>query len=100
MITIAAPNGEAAEEARRQIELLTAELEVGKVYHGKVVRVVDFGAFVNIAPGKDGLLHVSEMAEGRVENVSDVVNEGDEIDVKLLEIDKQGRLRLSLRFSR
>jgi len=100
MITIAAPNGEAAEEARRQIELLTAELEVGKIYHGKVVRVVDFGAFVNIAPGKDGLLHISEMAEGRVENVSDIVNEDDEVDVKLLEIDKQGRLRLSLRFSR
>ncbi len=100
VITIAAPNGEAAEEARRQIELLTAELEVGKVYHGKVARVVDFGAFVNIAPGKDGLLHISEMAEGRVENVTDVVNEGDEIDVKLLEIDKQGRLRLTLKFTR
>ncbi|MDG4867222.1 polyribonucleotide nucleotidyltransferase [Guyparkeria sp. 1SP6A2] len=100
VITIAAPNGEAAEEARRQIELLTAELEVGKIYHGKVVRVVDFGAFVNIAPGKDGLLHISEMAEGRVENVTDVVKEGDEIDVKLLEIDKQGRLRLTLNFSR
>jgi len=99
VVTIAAPNGEAAEEARRRIEELTAELEVGKVYHGKVARVVDFGAFVTIAPGKDGLLHISEMAEGRVETVTDVVNEGDEVDVKLLEIDRQGRLRLTMRFT-
>ena len=100
LVTISAPNGEAAEEARRRIEELTVELEVGKIYHGEVVRVVDFGAFVNITPGKDGLLHISEMAEGRVEKVTDVVNEGDEIDVKLLEIDRQGRLRLTLRFTR
>ena len=100
VITIAAPNGEAAEEARRRIEELTAELEVGKIYHGKVARVVDFGAFVTIAPGKDGLLHISEMAEGRVEKVTDIVNEGDEVDVKLLEIDRQGRLRLTMRFTR
>ncbi|MFP4463440.1 MAG: polyribonucleotide nucleotidyltransferase, partial [Guyparkeria sp.] len=98
-VTIAAPSGEAAEEARRRIEELTAELEVGKVYHGKVVGIKDFGAFVNIAPGKDGLLHISEMADSRVDKVTDVVNEGDEVDVKLLEIDRQGRLRLSMRFS-
>ncbi|MGM0516171.1 MAG: polyribonucleotide nucleotidyltransferase [Pseudomonadota bacterium] len=100
VITIAAPNGEAAEEARRRVEELTAELEVGKIYHGKVVGVKDFGAFVNIAPGKDGLLHISEMAESRVDKVTDVVNEGDEVDVKLLEIDRQGRLRLSMRKDR
>lgn len=97
LVTIAAPDGTSGEEARRQIEMLTAELEVGKVYNGTVARVKDFGAFVTIMPGKDGLLHISQLSNERVEKVTDVVNEGDKIDVKLIEIDRQGRLRLSLK---
>jgi len=97
LVTIAAPDSESGEEARRQVEMLTAELEVGKVYTGTVARVKDFGAFVTIMPGKDGLLHISQLSDERVENVTDVVNEGDTIDVKLIEIDRQGRLRLSLK---
>jgi polyribonucleotide nucleotidyltransferase len=96
-IKIASPDQKAAEEARRQIELITAEVEVGKVYDGKVVRLMDFGAFVNVLPGKDGLVHISQISDERVEKVSDKLSEGDIVKVKVLEIDRQGRIRLSMK---
>ena len=77
------------------IEGITMEAQVGKIYKGKVVRIVDFGAFVEIMPGTDGLLHISQIGPGRVHRVSDVLKEGDEIQVKVLEIDKSGKIRLS-----
>jgi len=97
VVTIAASDGDSGEEARRRIEQLTADVEVGKIYEGKVVRVVDFGAFVNILPGKDGLLHISQICDERLEKVTDRVNEGDVVRVKVLEVDKQGRMRLSMK---
>jgi len=97
VVTIAASDGESGEEARRRIEQLTADVEVGKIYEGKVVRVVDFGAFVNILPGKDGLLHISQISEERLEKVTDRINEGDVVRVKVLEVDKQGRMRLTMK---
>jgi polyribonucleotide nucleotidyltransferase len=87
----------AGEEARRRIELITADVEVGKVYQGKVARLMDFGAFVTILPGKDGLVHISQISEERVQKVSDKLSEGDIIRVKVLEVDKQGRIRLSMK---
>jgi polyribonucleotide nucleotidyltransferase len=96
-VKIAAVDGEAAKKAVERIHALTAEAEVGAVYKGKVVKVVDFGAFVNFLPGKDGLVHISELSHERVQNVNDVVHEGQEIMVKVLEIDKQGRVRLSVK---
>lgn len=87
----------AGEEARRRIELITADVEVGKVYKGKVIRLMDFGAFVSILPGKDGLVHISQISEERVQKVSDKLAEGDTIKVKVLEVDKQGRVRLSMK---
>lgn len=83
--------------AKARINAITEEPEVGKTYHGKVARLMDFGAFVEILPGKDGLVHVSEIAHERVENVSDRLKEGQEVDVKLMEIDSQGRLNLSMK---
>jgi polyribonucleotide nucleotidyltransferase len=80
-----------------RINRITAEAEVGKVYKGTVRKVVDFGAFVEILPGTDGLLHVSQMGPGRVRRVADVLREGDEIMVKVLEVDRQGKIRLSQR---
>ncbi|MDH5653035.1 MAG: polyribonucleotide nucleotidyltransferase [Gammaproteobacteria bacterium] len=97
MVKIASSDGAAAEEARRQVEQITADVEVGKVYEGKVAKLMDFGAFVTILPGKDGLVHVSQICEERVENVSDKLTEGDLVKVKVLEIDKQGRIRLSMK---
>ena len=97
MVKIASSDAAAAEEARRQVEQITADVEVGKVYEGKVVKLMDFGAFVTILPGKDGLVHVSQICEERVENVSDKLTEGDVVKVKVLEIDKQGRIRLSMK---
>jgi polyribonucleotide nucleotidyltransferase len=94
-IKIAATDGASAQNAIDRIEALTAEIEVGTIYHGKVMRIVDFGAFVNILPGKDGLVHISQIAEERVNNVSDHLKEGQEVDVKVLEVDRQGRIRLS-----
>jgi len=94
-ITIAAIDRRKGEEAREMIEYLTAEAEVGKIYSGKVMRVVKFGAFVEILPGKEGLVHISELAPYRVNRVEDVVREGDEIKVKVIEIDNQGRINLS-----
>jgi len=82
-------------KAKEIITNIVSEPEVGKIYHGKVVRIMDFGAFVEIAPGKDGLVHISHLAKTRVNKVEDVVKIGDELDVKLMEIDAQGRLNLS-----
>ena len=97
MVKIASSDGKAAEEARRQVEQLTADVEVGAIYEGKVAKLMDFGAFVTILPGKDGLVHVSQICEERVENVGDKLSEGDTVKVKVLEIDKQGRIRLSMK---
>ncbi len=97
MINIASVDKAAGEEARRIIEEITAEVEVGKIYEGKVVRLMDFGAFVTILPGKDGLVHISQISNERVEKVSDKLAEGDVVKVKVLEIDRQGRVRLSMK---
>ena len=96
-VKIAATDGEQAKDAIARITALTAEIEVGTVYTGKVVRIVDFGAFVNVLPGKDGLVHISQISEERVNNVSDVLSEGQEVTVKVLEVDRQGRVRLSIK---
>jgi polyribonucleotide nucleotidyltransferase len=87
----------AGEAAKRRIELITADVEVGAVYEGKVARLMDFGAFVTILPGRDGLVHISQISEERVQNVSDKLAEGDVVRVKVLEVDKQGRIRLSMK---
>src|SRR5690606_36416649 len=87
----------ASEKAKKRIELLTADIEVGKIYEGRVAKLMDFGAFVNILPGKDGLVHISQISNERVENVSDALTEGEYVKVKVLEIDKQGRVRLSMK---
>ncbi|MCQ8130346.1 polyribonucleotide nucleotidyltransferase [Methylomonas rivi] len=97
VVNVASVDRAAGEEARRMIEEITAEVEVGKVYEGKVVRLMDFGAFVTILPGKDGLVHISQISEERVEKVSDKLSEGDVVRVKVLEIDRQGRVRLSMK---
>jgi len=96
-IRIASSDQQASDEARRRIEQITADVEVGTVYEGKVVRLMDFGAFVNILPGRDGLVHVSQISHQRVENVSDKLREGETVKVKVLEVDKQGRVRLSMK---
>jgi polyribonucleotide nucleotidyltransferase len=94
-VTIFAPNAEALERARAMVDELTQEAELDKVYVGKVKRITDFGAFVEIFPGTDGLIHISHLAEGRVERVTDVVSEGDEVLAKCIDIDPSGRIRLS-----
>jgi len=94
-ITLSSVEAAPAEEARRMIEAITAEAEIGKEYRGTVKRIMPFGAFVEILPGKEGLLHISEMAHRRVEKVEDIVSEGDHIQVKVLEIDTGGKMRLS-----
>ncbi|TXZ85528.1 S1 RNA-binding domain-containing protein, partial [Vibrio cholerae] len=96
-IKIAATDGDQAKEAIRRIQEITAEVEVGVIYTGKVARLADFGAFVTILPGKDGLVHISQIADKRVEKVSDYLTEGQEVQVKVLEIDRQGRVRLSMK---
>ncbi|MGD8569524.1 MAG: polyribonucleotide nucleotidyltransferase [Gammaproteobacteria bacterium] len=96
-VKIASVDSAAGQEAQRRIELITADVEVGGVYEGKVSKLMDFGAFVTILPGKDGLVHISQISHERVENVSDRLSEGDIIKVKVLEIDKQGRIRLSMK---
>ncbi len=88
---------DAGQSALRRIEDITAEVEVGKIYEGRVAKLMDFGAFVTILPGKDGLVHISQISEERVENVSDKLSEGDMIKVKVLEVDRQGRIRLSMK---
>ncbi|MBV7315501.1 polyribonucleotide nucleotidyltransferase [Shewanella sp. NIFS-20-20] len=96
-VKIASSNGEATKEAIRRIEEITSEVEVGRIYKGKVIRIVDFGAFVNILPGKDGLVHISQISEERVANVSDHLQLNQEVDVKVMEVDRQGRVRLSIK---
>ncbi|MBE0362529.1 polyribonucleotide nucleotidyltransferase [Pseudoalteromonas ulvae UL12] len=96
-IKIAATDGISAQNAISRIEQLTAELEVGTIYEGKVVRLVDFGAFVNVLPGKDGLVHISQISEERVNNVADHLSVGQEVKVKVVEVDRQGRVRLSIK---
>ena len=97
MVKIASVEKAAGDEARRRVEQVTAEVEVGVIYEGKVAKIMDFGAFVNILPGKDGLVHISQISDERVENVSDKLSEGDIIKVKVLEVDRQGRIRLSMK---
>lgn len=94
LVYIAAPDMESAEKGLNEIEMLIKEVEVGEVYNGKVVRIMNFGAFIEILPGKDGLLHISKMAKHRVEKVEDIMNIGDEVEVKVTEIDSQGRINL------
>ena len=96
-VKIASVEGAAGRDAKSRIELITAEVEVGRIYEGRVARLMDFGAFVTILPGKDGLVHISQISEERVEKVSDKLAEGDIIQVKVLEVDRQGRVRLSMR---
>ena len=96
-IKIASVDLDAGNEARRRIEQITADVEVGTIYDGKVAKLMDFGAFVTILPGKDGLVHISQICEERVQNVSDKLSEGDIVKVKVLEVDKQGRIRLSMK---
>ncbi len=96
-VKVASADGAAAEEARRRIEQITADVEVGMVYEGRVAKLMDFGAFVTILPGKDGLVHISQISNERVERVGDKLREGEMVKVKVLEVDKQGRIRLSMK---
>ena len=97
VVTIAAVNGDDARNAVKRIEEITADVEVGAVYEGKIVKIMDFGAFVNLLPGKDGMVHISQISNERVANVTDVLTEGEMVKVKVLEIDKQNRVRLSIK---
>jgi polyribonucleotide nucleotidyltransferase len=96
-VVIASVNRMAAEEARKRIDQIVSDVEPGRIYEGKVAKLMDFGAFVTIMPGKDGLVHVSQISNERVEKVSDKLKEGDIVKVKVLEVDKQGRIRLSMK---
>lgn len=96
-ITIASNDGAKADEAKRRIEEITAEVEIGKVYEGPVTKILDFGALVNLLPGKDGLLHISQIAHERVEKVADYLQEGQVVKVKVLETDEKGRVKLSMK---
>ena len=96
-VKIAATDKAAGEAALKRVEQITADVEVGKIYEGRVAKLMDFGAFVNILPGKDGLVHISQICEERVENVSDKLSEGEMVQVKVLEVDRQGRVRLSMK---
>ncbi len=96
-VKIASVDNAAGQEAKRRVEQITADVQVGMVYEGRVAKLMDFGAFVTILPGKDGLVHISQISDERVENVSDKLREGDIVKVKVLEIDKQGRIRLSMK---
>ncbi|WP_315309143.1 polyribonucleotide nucleotidyltransferase [Pantoea vagans] len=96
-VKIAATDGLKAKEAIRRIEEITAEIEVGRIYSGKVTRIVDFGAFVAIGGGKEGLVHISQIADKRVEKVTDYLQMGQEVPVKVMEVDRQGRVRLSIK---
>ncbi|HIF9193135.1 TPA: polyribonucleotide nucleotidyltransferase [Photobacterium damselae] len=96
-VKIAATDGLQAKEAIRRIEEITADVEVGRIYTGKVTRIVDFGAFVSVIGTKEGLVHISQISQERVEKVSDYLKEGQEVPVKVLEIDRQGRIRLSMK---
>ena len=96
-ITIASPDPARAEEAKRRIAQLTAEVEIGKVYEGQITKILDVGALVNLLPGKDGLLHISQIVHERVEKVTDYLSEGQTVKVKVLEIDEKGRVKLSMK---
>ena len=96
-ITIAATDGPKAEEAKRRIEQITAEVEIGKIYEGPVTKILDFGALINLLPGKDGLLHISQIAHERVEKVTDYLKEGQIVKVKVMETDEKGRVKLSMK---
>jgi polyribonucleotide nucleotidyltransferase len=96
-ITIASTDADKAEFAKKRITEITAEAEVGKVYEGPVTKILDFGALVNILPGKDGLLHISQIAHQRVERVEDFLKEGQVVQVKVLETDEKGRIKLSMK---
>ena len=96
-VTIASVNKEAADDARKRIEQITADIEPGQIFEGKVIKIMNFGAFVTLTPGRDGLVHISQLSDERVENVTDVVSEGQVVKVKVLEVDKQGRIRLSMK---
>jgi polyribonucleotide nucleotidyltransferase len=96
-ITIASADPAKAEEAKRRIEQITAEVEIGKVYEGPITKILDFGALVNLLPGKDGLLHISQIAHERVEKVTDYLSEGQIIKVKVMETDEKGRIKLSMK---
>ncbi len=97
IVKISSADNAAAKECQRRIEEITQDVEVGKIYNGRVTKIMDFGAFVTIIPGKDGLVHISQICEERVNNVTDKLSEGEYVDVKVLEIDKQGRIRLSMK---
>jgi len=96
-VMIFSSDNNAGQDALHRIEQITAEVEVGKIYQGTVAKLMDFGAFVTILPGKDGLVHISQISDERVENISDKLSEGDSIKVKVLEVDRQGRIRLSMK---
>jgi polyribonucleotide nucleotidyltransferase len=96
-ITIASTDAEKAEFAKKRIEQITAEVEVGKIYEGPVTKILDFGALINLLPGKDGLLHISQIAHERVEKVTDYLSEGQIVKVKVLETDEKGRVKLSMK---
>ena len=96
-VTISSVNADMAQVAKKRIEDITAEVEVGKVYEGTVLRLLDFGAIVQVLPGKDGLLHISQIANERVNQVSDYLKEGQAVKVKVIEADEKGRVRLSMK---
>ncbi len=96
-ITIASTDPAKAEDAKKRIEQITAEVEIGKVYEGPITKILDFGALVNLLPGKDGLLHISQIAHERVEKVTDYLSEGQIVRVKVLETDEKGRVKLSMK---
>jgi polyribonucleotide nucleotidyltransferase len=96
MVTISGRDSGAVEEALQMVKDLTAEIEIGSVYHGPVKKIMDFGAFVELVPGTDGLVHISQMAEGRVEHVEDVLKEGDMVSVKVIGFDRRGKLKLTM----
>ena len=97
IVKIASSNEESINKAKQMVEDIVAEPEVGKVYTGKVVKIVEFGAFVNFMGARDGLLHVSQISQKRVENVSDVLSEGQEVQVKVLDVDRAGKVKLSMK---
>jgi len=96
-VTIASVNADAAEAAKKRIEAITAEVEVGKIYEGTVLKLLDFGAIVSVLPGKDGLVHISQIANERIASVADHLKEGQAVRVKVLETDEKGRIRLSMK---
>jgi polyribonucleotide nucleotidyltransferase len=96
-ITIASNDSVKADEAKRRIAEITAEVEIGKIYEGPITKILDFGALINLLPGKDGLLHISQIAHERVERVSDYLKEGQIVRVKVMETDEKGRVKLSMK---